>query len=813
MKTKKTLFLIISLPLIYSTLFSTPDDVYWSNAFALPSSDIIRTILVDGDYIYYNEYGRLIRWNLSKNAYEMIASTGSGNITTITKHDNEIYVGGSFEKIGGTNAKFIAKWNGSEWDTVVSGLNAPVNIIFFEESGKLWIGGQFTEIQGKSTSYLASYENDKWQTYDFLNGQVRAITNSNQIVYIAGDFAFNDSNTYGELTSCVAYYEDSRWKQAGTLGNHPGAKVFSLVVDNSGTLYAGGLFYSLDDSKHIENVATFDGSDWYGLGKGLNNLVQTLAIHRGILYAGGIFDSSDSCIDCKCIAKYNDNIWKGIDGGMDAAEYPSVNTLFSTEDYLYTGGNFTLSGTIENWGLVRLNKTEKWENFLPVERQGIISSIACFTMDTVNNMLYAGGGFVRTGKVISYGISKFNGREWLGCNSGLTPTSNVVYSLQAVNDTIYFTGWFNYADGIKLRNVAKWIDSKSTWEPIGNGIEGGDSDLGPLLVDGRDIYVSGNFKQVENNDDTIAVNHIVRWDGEKWNDMDGGIRRENNRRPLINHITKIDSLIYVTGMFEYAGGISSPNLAIWNTVQQKWIEHDLKVNGSINRLFRDGDYLYFVGSFNQVGELVDVNNIAKFNMSNKTWSKVAEGTSGLVTSIVKWGDDLYIGGRFEYASSVKCNSVAKYVIEEDKFYALGSGINSGTNLGRVSDMIVYKNELYLGGTFTTAGGVHSSSNFAKWSKAPARVNDKNNQVCFEIIVYPNPGKDYLNIEIQSEESEPVIIELTDLTYTLSKLVYKGYLSKGKNKFIHKTDYLPSGSYFLIVHSSVKKEFVKFIINK
>lgn len=815
MKTKQSLFFIIFLSLLFSSfLFSNPDDIYWSSDFALPSSDVIETVLVDGDYVYYNEYGRLIRWNPSTKVYEVIGSTGSGSITALTMYNNEIYVGGNFENIGGTTAKFFAKWDGNKWDTVVSGLNAPVNVIFFEESGKLWIGGQFTSIQGTATSYLASSENGQWQTYDFLNGQVRSFSKFNDKVFIGGDFTFNSINGNEDETSCVAYYENSEWKQAGVLGNHPGAKVFSLVFDEKGMLYAGGIFYSFSgDTLTIENIAAYNGSDWVGVGGGLNSMVQTMTIHNGELYVGGLFSSSDACEECKCMAKYSDGKWTAVDGGMSGAEYPSVNVLFSTEDYLYAGGNFSYSGDIENWGFVRLNTNGKWENFLPVERQGIISSIACFTIDTINDMLYAGGGFVRTGKVKSYGISKFNGTKWLGCNSGLTPTSNVVYSMQAVNDTVYFTGWFNYADGIRLRNVAKWIDSKLTWEPVGNGIEGGDFDLGPMLVDGNDIYVSGNFRKVENKDDTVSVNFITRWDGEKWNDMDAGIRREDNRRPVINQITKIDSLIYVLGMFDYAGDIDSPNIAIWNPTEQKWIEHDLKVVGTINRIFKDGNFLYFVGSFNQAGDIENAHNIARFDITSRTWSKLADGTSGLVTSIVKWGDDIYIGGRFEYASSVKCNSVAKYVIEEDRFYSLGSGITSGTNLGRVSDMIVYKNDLYFGGTFTIAGGIHSSSNFAKWSKAPLSVDNKSIQGNTQIKVYPNPVTEFINIEILSEEAEEVIIEITDLSYTLRRFVYKGNLTKGINQFIHRTDYLPSGSYLLIAHISCNKQFVKFVIHK
>jgi len=627
--------------------------------------------------------------------------------------------------------------------------------------------------------------------------EVRSITPHQDLIYVGGDFNYYDSLT-NDITRVVRWENDS-WENVGNIGNHPGSKIFSLKSGLDNKLYAGGIFSTAGSESISENIAEFDGSKWNSLGYGLNKIVFSIEIFDNQVFAGGTFTEADSN-SCKHISVFKNGKWTEVDGGMSGPEYPTVLCMDTDENYLYVGGNFQQSGSVENWGLIRLNKNYKWENFQPELRNGTVSAAAVFTVDKKNDILYAGGGFVKTGKVVSYGISKFDGNQWLGCNNGLTPTSNTCYSMQAVNDTIYFTGWFNYADGIRLRNVAKWLDPQKTWKPIGNGIEGGDFDLGPLLVLDNTIYVAGNFITVENGDDTITVNHITYWDGEKWNEMDGGITNSSFGTPRINKIVRADSLVYIVGSFNRAGTKEVSNVAIWNHNSKEWIDTDISFNGSVSTLFIDGDDYYFGGSFTNADTLSSVGSIIKWNKKNNDWTRLDSGVDGSVNGITKWGDDIYICGRFEYASGVHCYSVAKYDVTEDKFYSLGSGLHYGNRVPSIADIIVYKNELYFAGRFTHAGKNAASSNIAKWTLAPVSVEDGEIQKEESVLsLVPNPFSDRLLISIDLTTNENISLEMYNLNGEKIMTIYRGI-------HIHEQVYqmnsvsLKQGLYFIVLRA-------------
>ncbi len=810
-KIYRLLTVILSLLFFYTTLLAHPDDIYWSNDFGIPSTDEVRATLIDGDNIYYNEFAGLVRWNLKTKEYKVLGLSQIGTINVIVKHNNYIYIGGSFENFAGSNAKFIARWDGEKWEKVVDEIDGKVNTICFDNDGNMWIGGMFKNVAGISSPNIAFRKNNVWQQIPELNNQVRSIINSQGKIYVGGDFYFEDKLT--EHITCVVRWNDGNWLPVGGLGNQCGSRVFALESNPQGMIFAGGMFFKDGNNPVSQNIAMFDGQSWKDMGDGFDNMVFALKWHRDALYAGGYFDESGEN-ECKKIAVFDGSQWNNVGGGFEGDNYPTVLTLVSdNNDYLYCGGNFNKSGDIENWGFVRLNPENKWENFLPSIRNGAVGGVLCLTVEKKNNILYVGGGMVKTGKIVSYGIAKFNGSEWQGCNSGLTPTSNVVYSMQAVNDTVYFTGWFNFADGIRLRNVAKWLDPQNTWEAIGNGIAGNDHDLGPICVVGNNIYVAGNFKTAENGNDTITVNYITRWDGEKWNAMEGGISRSDGKKPYIKKIVRDGNLLYITGLFDLAGRGVVHNVAVWDIEKLMWVASPIKIEGYVAALYIDGDDFYFGGRFDQAGNLDNLNNIVKWNKKTNTWSRLDSGIAGTVSAITKWGDDIYIAGSFRKASDVICNSVAKYIVTEDKFESLGSGITIIENPGRIADIIVYKNELYLVGSFMAAGGTKQSSNIAKWSKAPVSVENSVQQQGMKIKLSPNPVKDIVNITVSARKQLNVSLEIYDVTGKPVTVVYRGEIPSGDNYFYYNTSTVPSGVYFLVCRTNNGIRAKKIIINR
>jgi hypothetical protein len=172
-----------------------------------------------------------------------------------------LYVGGSFSSAGGVPATGIARWNGSAWSALGSGVGGSVFALAVHDDG----GG------------LALY---------------------------AGGFFFTDG---GGPANFIARWDGASWSPLGPGTDH---LVSTLAVFDDGggsALYAGGFFVTAG-GKPAKKIARWDGSSWSPLGNGMsggfNALVDELTVYDDgggpALFAGGNFtsaiDSADSYI-------------------------------------------------------------------------------------------------------------------------------------------------------------------------------------------------------------------------------------------------------------------------------------------------------------------------------------------------------------------------------------------------------------------------------------------------------------------------------------------------------------------------------------
>jgi len=65
-----------------------------------------------------------------------------------------VYAGGSFTNADGSPASYIAKWDGTTWTMLGSGLNNTAYALAISGSD-LYVGGAFTTAGGKTSAYLA----------------------------------------------------------------------------------------------------------------------------------------------------------------------------------------------------------------------------------------------------------------------------------------------------------------------------------------------------------------------------------------------------------------------------------------------------------------------------------------------------------------------------------------------------------------------------------------------------------------------------------------------------------------------------------
>jgi hypothetical protein len=251
-------------------------------------------------------------------------------INALAASGSELYAGGDFTTAGGVAATNIAKWDGSAWSALGSGLNGRVSSLAADGSN-LYVGGEFAIAGGVTANSIAKWDGSAWSALGSGMGrsgvtpQVFALALSGTNLYAGGYF-----DTAGGVTvNGTAKWDGSAWSALG-----PG-RYGAMALAVSGTnLYAAVSSY----------VSKWDGSAWSGLGSGMSGSVRTLAVSGTALYAGGEFTSAGG-VWANYVAKWDGSAWSALGSGM-GGDYPVVYALAADGlGHLFVGGTFSLAGT------------------------------------------------------------------------------------------------------------------------------------------------------------------------------------------------------------------------------------------------------------------------------------------------------------------------------------------------------------------------------------------------------------------------------------------------------------------------------------
>src|SRR5438128_1398195 len=173
----------------------------------------------------------------------------NGGVCALAVSGSDLYAGGHFTVAGGSAATNIAKWNGSSWSALGSGMG----------------GGAF-------------------------GLYVYALAVSGTNMYAGGDFA----SVGGVAGRRVAKWNGRGWWAVGS-----GMSDAVYALGPSGTdLYAGGNFQTAGFAV-ANSIAKWDGSSWSALSSGMSTLdigvrtvVNALTVSGSELYAGGVFGTA-----------------------------------------------------------------------------------------------------------------------------------------------------------------------------------------------------------------------------------------------------------------------------------------------------------------------------------------------------------------------------------------------------------------------------------------------------------------------------------------------------------------------------------------
>ena len=112
----------------------------------------------------------------------------NGGVSALAVSGNDVYAAGWFTTAGGEAANFIAKWNGTSWSALGSGMNNSVNALAVSGSD-VYAGGNFTEAGGVAVNRIAKWNGTSWSALETgVSGTVSAVAVSGSDVFAGGVF-------------------------------------------------------------------------------------------------------------------------------------------------------------------------------------------------------------------------------------------------------------------------------------------------------------------------------------------------------------------------------------------------------------------------------------------------------------------------------------------------------------------------------------------------------------------------------------------------------------------------------------------------
>ncbi len=96
--------------------------------------------------------------------------------------NGNLYVGGNFTFIGTVAASRIAKWNGSAWSALGTGMDNTVNALAADSTGHLYVGGAFT-FAGTTLSPFVAQANVTQPTPDIAVAQASPVADGGSVAF------------------------------------------------------------------------------------------------------------------------------------------------------------------------------------------------------------------------------------------------------------------------------------------------------------------------------------------------------------------------------------------------------------------------------------------------------------------------------------------------------------------------------------------------------------------------------------------------------------------------------------------------------
>lgn len=282
--------------------------------------------------------------------WSSVCNTGNGFVDNFENYNGDLYATGFFTTICGTKCNYVAKYDGTNWQSVGNGFpnaghhlsnidNELYGVAYQPNIDSNWVyrfdGTNFIKV-GEGT-YLSNAKPGFSQTNNLYN----IIKYKNKII-ACGEF----DRVGNKKISGIMQWDGIHWDSlsSGLLGNIPGTA--SVMYPHDLCTYGTDLIVSGNFKKAggqiVNGIARWDGAQWLPMGQGFNSTVYAICVFNGELYAGGDFTLSGGT-PLNYIAKWNGTNWENPGFSLfyiNPNNYTFIHTLKVLDNKLFISGGF-----------------------------------------------------------------------------------------------------------------------------------------------------------------------------------------------------------------------------------------------------------------------------------------------------------------------------------------------------------------------------------------------------------------------------------------------------------------------------------------
>jgi hypothetical protein len=174
--------------------------------------------------------------------------------------NGDVYAGGDFTIASGVTVNHVAKWDGSAWSALGTGMNGHVYALAIAPNGNVYAGGNFTTAGGSTINYIAKWNGSSWSALGTgVIGAVYALAIApNGNVYAGGNFTSAGGIT---LADRMAIWNGTTWAHVPI--NLPGTPYVYAIYIDANDLLIGYSVSGTAYSSYLNTITTLATASVY----------------------------------------------------------------------------------------------------------------------------------------------------------------------------------------------------------------------------------------------------------------------------------------------------------------------------------------------------------------------------------------------------------------------------------------------------------------------------------------------------------------------------------------------------------------------